>query len=137
MTSSWHRLIPFLPFPLNHLGLPSPELGQILSQLLFCTTYMAWRRILKNTSSYIVAKACLPRRCLATDVVLFSAFASPGMCLASHCLVMGIHVTILKWLSEKKSVSDGFICQRIQRQVFVNMGMNIRDLYKAENFSTN
>jgi hypothetical protein len=30
MKSSWHSLIPFLPFLLNRLGLPSPELDQIL-----------------------------------------------------------------------------------------------------------
>jgi hypothetical protein len=31
MKSSLHRLISFLPFPLNHLGLPSPELEPVLS----------------------------------------------------------------------------------------------------------
>jgi hypothetical protein len=31
MKSSWHRLIPFLPFLLNHHRLPSPELDLILN----------------------------------------------------------------------------------------------------------
>jgi hypothetical protein len=34
MKSSFHRLIPFLPFLLNHLGLPSPELHPILDKSL-------------------------------------------------------------------------------------------------------
>jgi hypothetical protein len=44
--SSWHRLIPFLPFLLNNLRLPSPELDPILflldyftSRLLFSTPF--------------------------------------------------------------------------------------------------
>jgi hypothetical protein len=38
MMSSLHRLIPFLPFLLNHLGLPSPELDQILDNNLLKST---------------------------------------------------------------------------------------------------
>jgi hypothetical protein len=49
---------------------------------------------IENTAFSIVAKACLPRRGLEIDVLLFRAFSSAGMCLASRCLVMGIHVTI-------------------------------------------
>jgi hypothetical protein len=37
MKSSLQRLIPFLPFLLNHLRLPSPERDPILFRLLFCT----------------------------------------------------------------------------------------------------
>jgi hypothetical protein len=37
MKPSWHHLIPSLPFLLNHLPLPSPELNPILFRLLFCT----------------------------------------------------------------------------------------------------
>jgi hypothetical protein len=35
--SFWHSLIPVLPFLLNHLGRPSPELDPVLFRLLFCT----------------------------------------------------------------------------------------------------
>jgi hypothetical protein len=34
-------------------------------------------------------------RCLAIDILLFRAFASAGMCLATRCLAMGIYFTIL------------------------------------------
>jgi hypothetical protein len=37
MKSSWHSLITFLSFLLNHLRLPSPELEPILFRLLFST----------------------------------------------------------------------------------------------------
>jgi hypothetical protein len=37
MKSSWHNLIPFLPFLLYHLLPPSPELDPVLFRLLFCT----------------------------------------------------------------------------------------------------
>jgi hypothetical protein len=43
----------------------------------------------ENTTC-IVDKACLSRRCLAIDLVLFRAFASAGMCLATGCLAMGM-----------------------------------------------
>jgi hypothetical protein len=39
-------------------------------------------------------------RCLATDVLLFRAFASAGMCLASRCLVMRLHVRIQRIITE-------------------------------------
>jgi hypothetical protein len=42
-----------------------------------------------NTASS-VAKACLPRCCLA-----IKSFVAAGMLLPSRCLAMGIHVTIL------------------------------------------
>jgi hypothetical protein len=35
--SSYHSIIPFLPFLRNHLRLPSPELDPIPFRLLFCT----------------------------------------------------------------------------------------------------
>jgi hypothetical protein len=100
---SWHGLILFLLFLLNHLGLPSPELGPILFRRLYCTpttasfgtrlSYNYFTRTTRKTAC-IVDEACLPRPCLSIDVLLFRAFVSAGMCLASRCLAMGIHVTI-------------------------------------------
>jgi hypothetical protein len=49
---------------------------------------------MENTVS-IVDEACLPRRCLAIDVLLFRMFASAEICLANRCLAMRIHITIL------------------------------------------
>jgi hypothetical protein len=46
--------------------------------------------------SRFVDKACLLRRCLAIDLLLFHAFASAGMCLAISCLAMGMARTTQK-----------------------------------------
>jgi hypothetical protein len=99
MKSSCHSLIPFLPFLLNHITLPSPELGPILdnsnftahstTEHFFVTTSHA-----ENTAS-IVKEACLLIRCLAMDILLLRAFASARMCLPSPCLAIGRHATIL------------------------------------------
>jgi hypothetical protein len=117
MKSSFHRLIPSFPFLLPHLGLPSPELDQILdnslkwtllqmnSQLLttksndlLCPFINPRQGLHKKHSLFIVAKACLLIRCLEMDVLLLRAFASAGMCLPSRCPAMGIRVTVF-WLA--------------------------------------
>jgi hypothetical protein len=50
----------------------------------------------KENTACIVDKDCLPLRCLAIDVLLFRAFASAGMCLATLCLAMGMTRTTWK-----------------------------------------
>jgi hypothetical protein len=97
MKCSFHSLIHFLPFLLNHLRLPSPELDSILdnspNDLLrpFITPRHGTRR--KHSLS-IVEKASLPIRCLVMNVLLLRAYESAGMCLPSPCLAMGLYVTI-------------------------------------------
>jgi hypothetical protein len=91
--SSWHSVIPFVPFLLNHLRLPSPELGPVLLAASD-PRYVASRRTqritpLLNNSSVVVrvfvpAGMCLPSSCLAIDV--FSHFTIPAF---------GAHVTLL------------------------------------------
>jgi hypothetical protein len=41
----------------------------------------------------IVDKICLPRRCLAIDILLFRAFGVAGMYLATRCLAIGMSRT--------------------------------------------
>jgi hypothetical protein len=43
---------------------------------------------------FIVKVACLLCHWLAMDVLLFGTFVSAGMCLASRCLAICIHVTL-------------------------------------------
>jgi hypothetical protein len=50
----------------------------------------------KEHTARIVDKASLPRSCLAIDLLSFQAFVSAGMCLATRCLEMNLHVTIEK-----------------------------------------
>jgi hypothetical protein len=49
-----------------------------------------------ENTAFIVDKACLLHRCLATDLLLFRAFDSEGMCLATRCLPMGMARTTQK-----------------------------------------
>jgi hypothetical protein len=60
----------------------------IWSRVLTVSLYNPSARATQNTGS-TADEACLPRCCLAIDVLLFHAFASVGMCWA-----MGRHVTI-------------------------------------------
>jgi hypothetical protein len=104
---SWHHIIPFLPF----LWLPIPRLDSTtavysavlcLLPLLSCRTllittlhgphgkHVSSVRIcdtdhIENTASSIVAKACLPCHCLATEV-----FVVAGMCLATRFLAIDV-----------------------------------------------
>jgi heme/copper-type cytochrome/quinol oxidase subunit 4 len=111
MKSSFHRLISFLPFPLNHLGLSSPEFDPLLDdwlKLFFNWTistsdnslqwpslsvYNPSARTTQKTQP-ILGDACLLIRCLAIDVLLLCALAPSGMCLASRCLAMGTHDSV-------------------------------------------
>jgi hypothetical protein len=103
MKTSLHSLIPFLPLfcSCQFRGFNSTifDYSSLLLQLpLLCLVFGALLYHLgtdhtENTARN-VDEACLPRRCLAIDVLLFHAFASAGMCLASRCVAMGMHVTI-------------------------------------------
>jgi hypothetical protein len=98
MKSSFHRLIPFLSFLLDHLRLPSPELNPILDSNNFkrpsLSLYNPSARTTQKTQLSIIDEACLLIPCLAVDVLLLLAYASSGMCLPSRCLAMGLFVTI-------------------------------------------
>jgi hypothetical protein len=94
MKSSWHSLIPFLPFLLNHLRLPSPELDPILflldhftSRLLFSAPSTSLLLLLLSCRTLpiitlngphrkhllvLFKDACLQLRYLAMDVLLLS-----------------------------------------------------------------
>jgi hypothetical protein len=65
MKSSYHRVIPLLPFLLNHLRLPSSKLDPILdsSSSLFCS-------LLGRVFCVTQKQACSPIRYLAMDVLL-------------------------------------------------------------------
>jgi hypothetical protein len=56
MKSSCHSLIPFLPFLLNHLRLPSPELDPILIPAAWDPRYIASGRTPRKTPSTIVTE---------------------------------------------------------------------------------
>jgi hypothetical protein len=113
MKSSFHSLIPFLPFLRNHLWLPSPELDPFLDSSLKWTPSTELFQLLtiesndflcpfitprngarRKHSLSIVEKACLLIRCLAIDALFLRAYASVGMCLPSRCLAMCLYVTI-------------------------------------------
>lgn len=47
---------------------------------------------------YVVGKACLQRRCLEINGLLFRAFDSAGVGLATRCLVMDMALTTWKIL---------------------------------------
>jgi hypothetical protein len=119
MKFSFHSLIPSLPFLLTHLRLPSPELDQILdnnstqtkssstelSELLTTNSNNLHRpfitprhRLRKKTASLLLRRLVLILR-LTMDVLLLRAYVSTGMCLPSHCLAMGICVTLLNCIS--------------------------------------
>jgi hypothetical protein len=99
MISSLHSLILFLPFLLNHLGLPSPEPDPVLDKTVCCCQLRnssLWPLCMhraKNTT-YIVKEAFVLIRCLAADVLLLLALAPAGMCLPNRCLAVGLYVTI-------------------------------------------
>jgi hypothetical protein len=88
MKSSFHRLIPSLPFVLIHLRLPSPELDLILILAAWDPRYIASGRAdIKHRFLYC-CEACLQRRSIACVVVV------AAMCLLSRCLAMGMPVTV-------------------------------------------
>jgi hypothetical protein len=97
MKSFCHSLIPFLPYLLNHHRLPSSELDPYLNRnyyqrppLLLLYPFGTGHT---ENSLCTFEKARLLIRYIATDVLLRAL--APGIFLASRCLAMGIHVTIL------------------------------------------
>jgi hypothetical protein len=111
--TSWHSLIPFLSFLLNHLRLPSPELDPVPFRLLFFCTFcysastspllpktsydhFAWTP--RKTQSSVVQNTCLFVRYLAMDGFLFLGVCVAGMRLPARCQEMDIHVTVLSCL---------------------------------------
>jgi hypothetical protein len=82
MKSSLHSLIPFLQFLLNHLRLPTLSilcsqahilagwrLETQLTQTILFVHFITPRHGLRRKHSFsLVEKACLQRRCIATDV---------------------------------------------------------------------
>jgi hypothetical protein len=114
MKTSFHSLIPFLPLFCNCQFRRLDSVQFFCSQAHILTgwrpethiftsesTATTWLLLLTvslcNTSARTprktqpVNKACLPRCCLAVDVVLSLA----GICLPSRCLAMCLHITIL------------------------------------------
>jgi hypothetical protein len=61
---------------------------------VFCVLLLHLGTDPTENTAYVVNEACLPRRCLATDVLLSRVLAFVEMCLPSRCLAMGIHATI-------------------------------------------
>jgi hypothetical protein len=98
-----------LPIPKTRLNsIPSLYPGRLASRnstlqsrLLFCTRsriltvsfYNPSARTPRKTAC-IVDEACLPRRCLAINVLLSRSLTCAGVCSPSRCVAMGIHVTI-------------------------------------------
>jgi hypothetical protein len=64
------------------------------SRLLTVSFYNPFGTDHTEHTDIIVKEACLKCRCLAVDILLFRAFVSMGMCLASPYLAKCIHVTI-------------------------------------------
>jgi hypothetical protein len=94
MKTSFHSLIHFLPFLLNYLRLPSPELDPILKRpSLFL--YNPSARTTRKTQLLYCLEGLLLIRCLAVDVLLLRAYAFAWICLPSRCLAMGLFVRIL------------------------------------------
>jgi hypothetical protein len=86
MKSSCHRLIPFLPFLLNHLRLPSPELDKIpflpdystsTTPVLPIISYNHFARTQRKTPSSIFKNACVLVRNLEMDVIFSRARVLP------------------------------------------------------------
>jgi hypothetical protein len=127
MESSFHSLTPFLPLVCNcqfrrldwiqflcsQAHIPAgwrPETRLFTSRLLFhpaaepslqplCTDHA------ENTAS-IVKEVCLPRCCLAIDVLFIRTFDSAGMCLPSHCIAMCISAKTLSWLDRQSQIYE-------------------------------
>jgi hypothetical protein len=104
VTSSVHRLIPFLPF----LQLPIPQTRLdycciILPCFYYCCIFqlLSYPTLLITTlhaphgkHHLLLSRMRVYSCCLATDVLLFCTFASAGIHLPTRCLAMGIQITI-------------------------------------------
>jgi hypothetical protein len=130
MKSSWHNLIPFLPSPLNHLLLPSPEHDAVLSTtvlysvllhpvFLLCPLITLGTDPMENT--VFCSQECLftcrlhRNECPSVACVCFA-----GMCLPSPCLAMGVYFTIFLFCSVFTSRLTSFLAS-IKLPVFFFM----------------
>jgi hypothetical protein len=98
-SSSFHSLIPFLQFLLNHLGLPSQNSIQFVkmttSNDLICPFITSRHGPHGKHHLYFVEKTCLLIHCLAINILLLHTLARARMCLPSRCVAMGTrHNTI-------------------------------------------
>jgi hypothetical protein len=99
MKSSSHSLIPFLPFLLNHLTLPSPELdpfpdnSTLKRPSLFLYNPLG-RDDSENIASLLLRRLVLLIRCLAMGILLMRALVPAGMCLPSRCVAIGLYITL-------------------------------------------
>jgi hypothetical protein len=109
MHSSCNSLIPFLPFLLSHLRLPSTELFPVPSRLLLSTAETPSRLLCPLTSrtdsTGNIVFYC--QGCVLTGPLLINGRLSIVACacvagkyLQSRCLAMGIHVKIYLYKSE-------------------------------------
>jgi hypothetical protein len=98
-----HRIILQLPTPktlfnsiLDSYSIRLSSRNSTLhSRPLFYSTLQPLCTDYEESTGSIVKEACLQLRCLPTDVLLLLfEFACAGMCLASRCLAMDIHVTL-------------------------------------------
>jgi hypothetical protein len=98
--SSWHGLIPFLPFLLSHLRLPSPELDPILILAAWGHRYIASRRT-DRKHRFLCCKGMSTASFHSNGSysIVACIFVVAGMCLPSRCLAMDIHVTVLWCMS--------------------------------------
>jgi hypothetical protein len=80
-------------------GLPNSELNSLVSTL----------HGHHGKTACIVDKACLLRRCLAIDILLFRASASAEICLATRCLAMGMAQN-----TEKAILAISFLLLRVR-----------------------
>jgi hypothetical protein len=117
MKSSFHRVIPFLPFLLSYLRLPSPKLDPILDSNsnwndLLCPFINSSARTTQTTQPLYCREGlftCLPIRFLEIDVPLLRSYPSAGMCLPSRCLATSQYlrnkVEISMWKQRISSVT--------------------------------
>jgi hypothetical protein len=111
MKSSSHCLIPFLPFLLNHLRLPSPELDLIPFRLL---SYIPCYSVSTTLHGPHGKRRLLLSRMRVywsvsqhwTSYFFFREFASAEMCLPTRCLPVGIYVKILFYCAQCLSIKQ-------------------------------
>jgi hypothetical protein len=96
MKSSLHRLIPFLPFLLNHLQLPSTELGPVLILAACDLRCIASRRThRKHRFQYCCEGAfTAPLHCNGSYSIVACLFVFAGMCFPSRCRATHMRITI-------------------------------------------
>jgi hypothetical protein len=97
MMSSLHRLIPFLPFLLNHLQPPSPELDPILILAAWDPRYIISGRSYRKHRFLQCCEGVFTVQLHSNGSysIVACVFIAAGVCLPSRCLAMSTHVTII------------------------------------------